>query len=593
MTEKKTISLETGLYLLALALGLAFRLIGLGSLPFNETEASWAWQAYQVSGSEPVLIGSQPAYVMLTSLVFTLFASSEALARMLPAFFGGMVVLLPLVFREEIGRKAALVAAFGLALDPMMVALSRQVGSPMMAVGFTVLALLFWKRAKPGFAGVFAALLLLSGLPAVTLILGLVVTIALLVISGFRRPWGEQRPERIKPFLIGGGLTFFVLGTLWMRYPQGLSAMMQAIPDYLAGWMPSSLTFRQAPWLRVVAALPLYQPIGLLFGFVAVMKNKTWEEDSKRFLALFVVVVMALILAYPSRQTADLAWALPVIWLLAGIELAPLMGPVEKKDRLIVWGQAITILAMLSFWWARIISATRIYYVNIPEGFILRDFVSLDYATKDYLISMVIFVVVPLTIAVLAIIVITSWSKQLALQGFLRGLGIFAIFYVVMVLFGIDDLRRRQANELWSPVMSPGYADDLRDALAELSEPSVGNRDELEVVYTLDMALLHWQLRDMPNARYAAVITPDESPAVIIDDLSSVEEMNASGSYRGEKIALQLFRSWGDRILPQDFDRWFVFREAPVEKQWVVVWAREDIFTGFQDIKTSTGEPVE
>jgi 4-amino-4-deoxy-L-arabinose transferase-like glycosyltransferase len=593
MTEKKTFSLETAMYLFALVVALSIRLIGLGSVPFNETEASWAWQAYQVSKSEPVMIGSQPAYVMLTSLVFTLFSSSEALARMLPAIFGGMVVLLPYTFREEIGRKAALIAAFGLALDPVMAAVSRQVGSPMMAVGFTVLALFFWKQAKPGFSGVFAALVLLSGLPAVTLFLGLVVTISLLVVSGFRQGWGEGPSGGFKPFLICIGLTLFSLGTLWMREPQGLSAMMQALPDYLAGWRASSPTFRQVPSLQVLAALPLYQPIGLFFWFAAVMRTKTWEQHTKRFLALFGVVVLALIAAYPSRQSADLVWALPVIWLLTGVELAPLLKPIEKKDRVVVWGQAITILAMLSFWWVRIVSTTRIYFVNIPEGFRPRDFGTLDFATRDYLLSMVIFLVVPVAIGLLAVIVIASWSKQLALQGYLRGLGIFAIFYVVMVLFGIDDLRPQQANELWSPVMSAGYADDLRNALAELSEPSVGNRDELEVVYTLDLALLHWQLRDMPNAHYAAVLNPNETPAVIIEDLSSVEEMNASDNYRGEKIALQLSRSWGERVLPQDFDRWFIFREAPLEKQWIVLWAREDIFIGYQDIETGTGEPVE
>jgi hypothetical protein len=79
----------------------------------------------------------------------------------------------------------------------------------------------------------------------------------------------------------------------------------------------------------------------------------------------------------------------------------------------------------------------------------------------------------------------------------------------------------------------------------------------------------------------------------MINSFESLEELSGSGAYRGEKIAIQLARSWGGRVLPSDFDRWLVYREAPIEKQWVVLWAREDIFVGYQDVEAETGEPAE
>jgi hypothetical protein len=524
-----------------------------------------------------------------------MFSSSEALARVLPAVMGGLVVLAPFVLREKLGRRAALIAAFGLALDPVMVAVSRQAGSPILALGFAVLAVAAWLYSKPVFAGVFAGLFLLSGLPAVPALVGIGITLGILFGSGNLQGWGEEKPAGLKTFLTVGGITLFVIGTLWMRYPQGLSAMLQAVPDYLAGWSPTSAAFSQVPLVQVLLALPIYQPVGLILAASVLLQTRMWQRRLPRLLAVLAVVLFALVAVYPSRQVSDLVWVLPLVWLLAGLGLAPHLEPLEKRERGIIWAQAVTIVALLAFWWANLVKTTRTFYINIPEGFRLSEFNTLDTLTKDYLGRMAIVVIIPFVLALLAAIVLTAWSKRIALHGALRGFGIFAVFYLIMVLFGINDMRPQQANELWNPPISSGYADDLRQALAELSEPAAGNRNDLEVVYQLDMALLHWQLRDMPNARFATVISPNENPAVIINDLFSLEEMNGTGVYRGEKIALQLYRIWGAQAFPSDFDRWLIYREAPVEKQWVVLWAREDIFIGYQtpSVETDLGEPVE
>jgi 4-amino-4-deoxy-L-arabinose transferase-like glycosyltransferase len=584
MTEKKTITLEHALYLLAFCLALAFRLIALGALPFNETEADWAWQAYQVSQAQPIQIGSQPAYVLLTSVLFFFFTSSEALARALPALAGSMVVVLPFVLKEKLGQKAALVAAFGLALDPMMVAVSRQAGSPMLAIGFAVLAFAAWKLAKPGTAGVFAALFLLSGQPAVFGVLSIAVVLLLIVVSGSKQTSLEISPPDRKSFLIAAGVTLLAVGTLGMRYPLGLSAMVQAVPDYFSGWIIARGFWGQVPWLQVFLAIPIYQPLALLFGVIALLQKKSWDHSTKRFICVFVIVFFVLIILNPSRLVSDLVWALLPLWLLVGPVLAPYLSLNENQFKNIVWAQAVIILVLLSFWWANIVKISRIYFVNIPQNFKLNQLATLDYSTKEYLSRMVVVVVVPFVIVVMVTVVLTAWSKRTALSGAVWGAGGFVALYTIGVLFGINDLRPQQANELWNPVMASGYADDLRDALAELSEPSTGTRFELETVYQVDSPLLHWQLRDMPNARYAPVLSAADSPAVIINTTLTPDELERPSAYRGEKIALQLYRSWGDRAFPLDFDRWFIYREAPLEKQWVVLWAREDIFVGYQEL---------
>ena len=564
---------------------------------FNEAEAGWAYQAYQVAQAEPVQIGSQPAYVLLTSSIFFFFSSSEAFARLLPALIGSMVVVLPFALKEKIGKQAALIAAFGLALDPLMVAVSRQAGSPMLAVGFAALAVAAWQLAKPAAVGIFAALFLLSGQTAVVAILSVCLVLVLLLVFGIKPTlvFGEQADNRT--VLIAGGLTLLLVGSLGMRYPSGLSAMLQAVPDYFSGWMVAPGFWGQTPWLRAVLAFPIYQPLALLFGLIAIIQRKTWQQPTNRLLALVTIFLFALVISNPSRQISELTWVVVPIWLLAAQTLTGYLTPLKARFQTVILSQAITTLILLSFWWANLVKISRSFYINIPEGFRFRDFNSLDFGTRDYLGRMVVIVIIPFVIALMAAIVATYWSKLTALRGAVLGGGSFLFFYLIVVLFGINDLRPQQANELWNPALSLGYADDLRDALAELSEPMTGNRSDLEVVYQLDSPLLHWQLRDMPNARYLPELPPSESPAVIINTTYTLDELGRSSAYRGEKIALQLVRSWGGRAFPSDFDRWFIYREAPLEKQWVVLWAREDIFVGFQELPdeadTEGIEPVE
>jgi hypothetical protein len=61
---------QTALYFIAFLLALAVRLIRLGTWTLTDVEARWALQALGVvRGAHPAL-GSNPAYVLLTTIVF-------------------------------------------------------------------------------------------------------------------------------------------------------------------------------------------------------------------------------------------------------------------------------------------------------------------------------------------------------------------------------------------------------------------------------------------------------------------------------------------------------------------------------------------
>src|SRR5262245_3158439 len=136
----KPLRREAWLYLFAFLLALTVRVVKLGASPLTDLEAKWALQALGVTqGTQPVL-GSEPAYVLLTSILFFLYGNgTNFLARLIPALTGTALVFVPLLFRSRLKPRPSLMLAFFLALDPGLVALSRQAGSPILALTFLLL----------------------------------------------------------------------------------------------------------------------------------------------------------------------------------------------------------------------------------------------------------------------------------------------------------------------------------------------------------------------------------------------------------------------------------------------------------------------
>src|SRR5690349_5445507 len=138
---------EGWLYGLAFLLAIALRLIGLGHMPLNDSEATLALQALQLaSGLKPVL-DPHPAYILFTTPLFFLYGGGmNALARLVPALVGSALVFAPLLFQDRIKPRPGLILAFFIALDPGMVAISRQAGSPILAITFLIFAFGFFNK---------------------------------------------------------------------------------------------------------------------------------------------------------------------------------------------------------------------------------------------------------------------------------------------------------------------------------------------------------------------------------------------------------------------------------------------------------------
>ena len=277
------ITIEQALFFLILLLGLGVRVLNIGEAPLSEKESKLSLEAYQVSNGESTNFSPGSAYSLLTGVTFFLFSDNNASARIWSVLAGCCLVIFPYLIRSLIGRKAALIMALGLALDPSLVAFSRMAGSEILAVGFGAMALGFIYNRKPIPAGIFSGLMFLSGPSAIQGLLGIGFTWLLgdiLSRRGSLEPFPgamtiEENAPAIRSGILAAGGVFLFVGTLFFRFPQGLGAVTGILPAYIEGWMNVS----GIPASRQLIAMILYSPIALIFGSVAIVQGVRRQES--------------------------------------------------------------------------------------------------------------------------------------------------------------------------------------------------------------------------------------------------------------------------------------------------------------------------
>jgi hypothetical protein len=601
------LTIEHALYGLAFLLALGVRLANLGAFPLSNFEAGWALQALELSGrgqgGSPLSLGPNPGYSMLTGLLFFLFGSSNGLARLWPALAGALLVCLPLFFQRELGKKAALILAFGLALDPGLLAVSRQAGSAMPALSFGLLALGAAYRRQAIRAGILGGLALLSGPAVLTGAISLALAWgiarllgrlgALLPLSRLLQSPGGADQEiladsgeqaeifvsaspsgtvesglpgqkswvRLGLYILAG--TVFLVGTLFFRFPQGLGALAGTLTAYLDGWRSPS----GVPALHLPLALFFYQPLPLIFGLVGAMRG--WvggapHSGPARLLSLWAFSALLLPMLFPARQMSDLIWMLVPLWALAAIELADVFTlAIELHNRLIVAGQAALLCVLLAFAWNYMLVMSN---ANLFSG---------ELAARGFLILLVATLGMG---TITTVLVALGWTWNVARQGLVFGVGITLGLYMISAAWGAAYLRPAGAQELWSHLPSPGETDLLERTLADVSEWNTGYPHMLDVVVLADSPAVRWALREWPNVRFARELSPSDLPAAIVTMVGQ-ESPALAARYRGQDFPLEYFPAWGG-LLPADLARWLAYREAPGQQNDVILWVRADLFPG-------------
>jgi predicted membrane-bound mannosyltransferase len=202
------------LYCCLFTVALLLRIYDLDARAMHHDEslhAYYSWELYQGSGltHNPMLHG--PLQMQLTSLIFFLFGDTDVTARILYVAAGTILVILPIFFRDLLGKHGAIMVSILLSISPSMVYFSRFARNDILMAVFTFgMVITMWKYLVSGNKKnlyLMSALLALSFSTkenAYLLVgtLGLYLTLSSIHESWPRKNYRDQFPSLSYPRLV-------------------------------------------------------------------------------------------------------------------------------------------------------------------------------------------------------------------------------------------------------------------------------------------------------------------------------------------------------------------------------------------------------
>jgi hypothetical protein len=546
-----TVRLETLGYVVLATLGAVLRLFELGWYPLDPREAALALPAWQAAAGQPFgVVPGSPLLFQLQQLTFWLVHGGDALARLVPALAGVLLILAAAGLRPLIGRPAALATAAIFALSPAWVFFGRNVSPTTLSALWIVLLLGLLARGGPRarlWAPIVTGLLVVSGGMALTFALAMVAGWVVLRLSPRGRwmldalagLWSEPTDRRRAALLFGGTVALAATGL--MLRPEGFAALLQ-LP---AAWAQAVAT-STGPQMGLVLPLLAYAPVTLLFGLVGLLL--AWRRSAfGRVLAVWALIGgLAAMLAGPATFPDFL---LPLT-LAAGIGLGRLARSVSRNFQWREEGLMTVILLVV----ASYLLLTAFAAVSIAQGF--------EVAQKQLLLASV----------VLLLLVAVYWFLW---GGFttLRVLGLsWIIIGTLMAWSGGTALNYRRPIALAEPLRPTFVTPDgarLAADLVAVSRTRERDPDALSVVADPALqAALAWPLRGMRQQRWAIARGQITEDAVIVPGTAPVSEGEPSfgpAPYLGREYLVSgsffpnfLSGTAGD---PWLLLRWFLTRE--------------------------------
>ena len=607
---------EGWLYGLAFLLAIALRFIALGAAPLTDSEATLALQSLALARGESPLLAPQSAHILFTSVLFAVMESNNFLARFFPALTGSALVLVPLLFRERIKPRPAVILALLLAIDPLLVAFSRTAGGTILAVTFLLAAAGFWmnKRAIP--AGLFAALALLSGPALWAGILSLALAWGIVqatkpkstetppptsnpessisslspqpsdspILQSFDSTQDQSPVSSLPPqssnspilqssvsssqFLISFIATLLLCGTLFFLAPNGLSAALASIPAYFSGWVAQAGITPS----RMSLTFLLYEPLGILLAALAILR--AIRANGKRAKRLAIWLGVALLLAVFYRQPAALVWVVIPLLALAALELSRVFE--IRREEYAEVGIVVLAILILLVYISFTVSNLALNPFSQPATLPLIG--TVDNPPLAVLISS--FAILLVCIALIAL----GWSARIARLGTTIALTAFVSLYTLAVAWGASGLRYPDGFELWMTDSKPVQPELLLASVKDISEFSLGHDQSQPVLIVgIDSPALEWTLRNH-SVGVVSSLDPQTSPPLFITPV--MDNPGLPAAYRGQDFTWRSQPQW-EIAQTTDWISWLVFRKLPAENETIILWARDDLFP---DARTS-GQP--
>ncbi len=595
--DAPAVSMEAGLYAGLFFAALAVRLLYLGAAPLASDEAQQALASWRFVSGIPGSFTGSPLLFSGNSFLFALFGATGTNARLLPAFFGAALVLLPAVLRGELGRVGALVASALYAFSPSLVFFSRDLNGVIITATCALGALAFFWRYAVGrlardlyIAVVFAALALISSQDVWTIVLA--SALCLVFFTWRLRPYstGNSSPDEDGNLSSGesfqrqaaarAGLVFIVVlvgvATTFLLRRDGLGAAFDLFGAWVSGLQPGGSIFYPLRLLFV------YEPVGFLIGAAAlvdwVSRPGENEPPTPVFVALAFWAVVAFVLysVGSDKDPSHIVTIVVPLTLFAGMYLGKRITlfaeEIQRKppalqsylvQELPVYCFALALSIFLYLVLAEF--ATR---GSVLAAELLAPLLGIAQGNiSPGLNNLAVGAVILLVIGAIGVLTVST-------VGWERGKGVGLA--LVLTLFAAWTIRQtslvnfsEQLNvQEW--LVQQATSPNVRDLVSDLEDISRWRADDshtLTIVADDSLGpVVEWYLRSFVNARFEP--RPTITPGVQALLLPANTPVNSSGLIH-QDYHVETARGPGG----MSFLQWLLFRQgAGVEATDVVLW---------------------
>lgn len=545
-----------------LILGIVLRFFNLGVAPLGESEAQ---QAYHILNPTDTS-STSPLYVSITSFLFWLFGPTNFLARLLPALMGSALIFLPLFFQKEREDGSAFWIALWLAIDPALIAASRQVNSQILLLTTLLFALVFLWNKKYFLGLLFGLLSIFSSSFFFHILIPVFLTGFIAAhfwnvnFATIRRKDFLNKPSIWIVFLI-----VFLLISCFMLLPKNLGRWANFLPQYLEGWRSSSETGYSLFLFGIVGYESALLVMAILGGIRYFRQNSMVKT-----MHIGAVLTLFWVLAFPGKQVFDLIFVVPLLSYLAGIQLQQMIQTGLREMRLsLVLG--ITLLGIFAY-------LSQIIFRGLGgENLFLK----------------VVSILIPLLVAmILTLIVMWESSLSTALHGVYWGVSIFLILISTFSIFRITAVG--SDKEIWKV---PGAIQEERAMLSLINKVDQWRKvrsTPLTIAIPADGYVWRWAFRDYSTIVLDTAYSREVQPDILITFSTDISD-NPSG-YRGRVFESGQIVNWA-LLTPTEWLNWMFSRKLPKEvmqKQEVVLWVRNEILTegllGVQGVVSTPSE---
>jgi hypothetical protein len=569
---------EGWLFWLAFLIALGFRIIQLGASPLTDSEATLALQVLHIAQGKAPLLGPQPGYILFTSLLFGIIESTNFMARFVPAIVGSTLVFVPYFFRDKIKLLPALILTFFFAVDPGLVALSRQANGTILAVTFLLFAWGMWRNQRAIPAGIFAGLALLAGPSLWAGLLALGFSWVFLQGMESKQPLSDESKSaepslvstslftsfELRPALLALIVTLLFGGTLFFLSPNGLSAWLSGLPAYLKGWTSAS---PMTPG-RMLFAFFAYEPLGIFLAVLSLIRG--YRTKSRRILRTGLWLGVSLLLAIFYRQTSELVWAIIPLLTLAALELSRAFN-IFAEERVEVGVVVLALMILLAYIWFDVSKIALDPSSQLSATTLPLFGRSIQISGAPYVILLGAVLIIILCVSFVAF----GWSVRTAWLGTTWAFVLFFGVYSLAAAWGSSGVRSPNGLELWAPDQPPSQAYLLRASVEDVSEFSLGHTDSQPVtIMGIDSPALEWILQNRA-VEVVSELNPQIAPPIVITPL--MNDLGLPSAYRGQDFTWRQRPLW-DSIKTPDWIRWLVFRQLPRDNETIILWVRDDLF---------------